>query len=92
MTSQESSSSIDCRHFDFDLGGKKIPSASLFYRLIRYRRFNGNQVSQESLQSLLSFFHLGKHFSSDTDDSSDRDDYLETGLYKTVEEPVQKDL
>ena len=39
ITSQKSSSSIDCRHFDFDLGGKKIPSGSLFCRLIRYRRF-----------------------------------------------------
>ena len=39
----KSSSSIDYRHFNFDLGGKKIPIASLFYRLIRYKRFNGNQ-------------------------------------------------
>ena len=35
--------------------------------------------SQESLQSRLSFFHLGRQFSSDRDDSSDSDDYLETG-------------
>lgn len=42
ITSQKSSS-IDSRHFNFDLGGKKIPIASLFYRLIRYKRFNGNQ-------------------------------------------------
>ena len=39
ITRQKSSSSIDCRHFNFDLVGKKIPSASLFYRLIRYKRF-----------------------------------------------------
>ena len=39
----KSSSSIDYRHFNFDLGAKKIPIASLFYRLIRYKRFNGNQ-------------------------------------------------
>ena len=43
ITSQKSFSSIDSRHFNFDLGGKKIPIASLFYRLIRYKRFNGNQ-------------------------------------------------
>ena len=43
ITSQKSSSSIDSRHFNFDLGGKKILIASLFYRLIRYKRFNGNQ-------------------------------------------------
>ena len=36
--------------------------------------------SQESLQSRLSFLHLGRLFSSDRDDSSDSDDYLETGL------------
>ena len=42
ITSRKSSS-IDSRHFNFDLGGKKIPIASLFYRLIRYKRFNGNQ-------------------------------------------------
>ena len=36
--------------------------------------------SQESLQSRLSFFHHGRLFSSDRDDSSDSDDYLETGL------------
>ena len=42
ITSQKSSS-IDCRHFNFDIGGKKIPIATLFYRLIRYKRFNGNQ-------------------------------------------------
>ena len=42
ITSQKSSS-IDSRHFNFDLGGKKIPIANLFYRLIRYKRFNGNQ-------------------------------------------------
>ena len=35
--------------------------------------------SQESLQSRLSFFHHGRLFSSDRDDSSDSDDYLETG-------------
>ena len=35
--------------------------------------------SQESLQSHLSFFHHGRLFSSDRDDSSDSDDYLETG-------------
>ena len=39
--------------------------------------------SQESLQSRLSFVHRGRLFSSDRDDSSDSDDYLETGLYKT---------
>ena len=31
ITSQKSSSSIDCRHFNFDLVGKKIPSAIPFY-------------------------------------------------------------
>ena len=36
--------------------------------------------SQESLQSRLSFLHLGRLFSSDRDDSRDSDDYLETGL------------
>ena len=36
--------------------------------------------SQESRQSRLSFFHLGGLFSSDRHDSSDSDDYLETGL------------
>ena len=36
--------------------------------------------SQESLQSRLWFFHHGRLFSSDRDDSSDSDDYLETGL------------
>ena len=30
ITSQKSSSSIDSSHFNFDLGGNKIPSASLF--------------------------------------------------------------
>ena len=40
--------------------------------------------SQELLQSRLSFFHLGWLFSSDRDDSSDSDDYLETGLYALV--------
>ena len=35
-------------------------------------------VSQELLQSRLSFFHLGKLISSD--DSRDRDGCLETGL------------
>ena len=40
--------------------------------------------SQESLQSRLSFFHHGRLFSSDRDDSSDSDDYLETGLKETV--------
>ena len=39
--------------------------------------------SQESLQSRLSFLHLGRLFSSDRDDSSDSDDYLETGLNTT---------
>ena len=33
-----------------------------------------------SQESLLSFFHPGKLFSSDREDSSDRDDYMETGL------------
>ena len=36
--------------------------------------------TKESLQSRLSFLHLGRLFSSDRDDSSDSDDYLETGL------------
>ena len=40
--------------------------------------------SQESLQSRLSFFHHGRLFSSDRDDSSDSDDYLETGLKKAL--------
>ena len=30
VRSQKSSSSIDSRHFNFDLGGKKVPIASLF--------------------------------------------------------------
>ena len=47
MTSQKSSSSIDCRHFNFDLFGKKIPSASLFYRLIRYKpRYRKNRFNR----------------------------------------------
>ena len=36
--------------------------------------------SQGSLQSRLSFFHHGRLFSSDRDDSSDSDDYMETRL------------
>ena len=39
----------------------------------------GTKESRESLQSRLSFFHPRKLFSSDRDDSSDSDDYLETG-------------
>ena len=76
ITSQKSCSSIDCLHFNFDLVGKKIPSASLFYRLIRYKRFNGNQgiALIASIASVV--FHHGKLFSSDRNDSSDRDDYL----------------
>ena len=43
----------------------------------RYRKNRFNRVCR--------FFHLGKLFSSDRDaDSSDRDDYLETGLNTTV--------
>ena len=42
--------------------------------------------SQESLQSRLSFFHHGRLFSSDRDDSSDSDDYLETGLKSSVQD------
>ena len=62
ITSQKSSSSIDCRHFNFDLVCKKIPSASLFYRLIRYNDLMETKVSQESLQSHLSFFTTGSSF------------------------------
>ena len=81
ITSQKSSSSsIDCRHFNFDLVGKKIPSASLFYRLIRYKRFNGNQVIARIASIASVVFHHGNLFSSDRDDSSYRDDYLETSL------------
>ena len=49
------------------------------------------KLSQESLQSRLSFFHPGKLFSSDRDDSSDREDYLETGL-KTKPKRQRKTL
>ena len=44
ITSQKSSSSIDSRHFNFDLGDKKfLLPVFFFYRFIRYKRFNGNQ-------------------------------------------------
>ena len=59
ITSQKSSSSIDCRHFNFDLVGKKIPSASLFYRLIRYKRFNGNQGIARITSIASVVFHRG---------------------------------
>ena len=65
ITSQKSSSSIDCRHFNFDLVGKKIPSGSLFYRLIRYKRFNGNQGIARIASIASVVFHHGKLFSSD---------------------------
>ena len=80
ITSQKSSSSVDCRHFNFDLVGKKIPSASLFYRLIRYKRFNGNQGIARIASIASVVFHHEKLFLSDRDDSSDRDNYLETSL------------
>ena len=51
ITSQKSSSSIDCCHFNFDLGGKKIPSASLFYRLIRFNRVCRFFTSGSSFQA-----------------------------------------
>ena len=81
ITSQKCRSSIDCRHFNFDLVGKKIPSASLFYRLIRCKRFNGNQGIARIASIVSVGFHHGKLFSSDRVDSSDGDDYLETSLY-----------
>ena len=46
--------------------------------------------SQESLQPRLSFFHRGRLFSSDRDDSSDSDDYLETGLNFVSDERFRK--
>ena len=63
ITSQKSSS-IDCRHFNFDIGGKKIPIATLFYRLIRYKRFNGNQgiARIASNASVFFFFTSGGSF------------------------------
>ena len=53
ITNQQSSSSIDCRHFNFDLGGKKIPSASLFYHLIRYKRFFTPGSSFQATETIL---------------------------------------
>ena len=77
ISSQKSSSSIHSSHFNFNLGGKKNPSASLFHSFIRFKRFNGDQ---RIARMRLSFFHLGKLLPSDKDDPSDSDDYFKTGL------------
>ena len=80
ITSQKSSSSIDSRHFNFHFVGKKFLLPVFFTVLSETNDLMETKESQESLQSRLSFFHLGRLFSSDRDDSSDSDDYLETGL------------
>ena len=80
ITSQKSSSSIDSRHFNFDLGGKKFLLPVFFTVWSDTNDLMETKESQESLQSRLSFLHLGRLFSSDRDDSIDSDDYLETGL------------
>ena len=51
-----------------------------FTVLIRYKRFNGNQGIARIASIASVVFHHGKLFSSDRDDSGDRDDYLETSL------------